>query len=86
MKPVAPDIGFPEVSLAKDQPEYLTLTAAQVPHDDGTVGVVTRWRLTDEECAQLVLGADLYLVLLTADGQPQPVVLTVGNPYEGGGP
>lgn len=83
MRPVRPDIGHPEVELAKDQPEYLQLPAALVKHDDGTVGVVTRWRLDPEEWMQLALGKDLYLCLLTADGTPQPVLLSVGNPYEG---
>lgn len=48
MRPVSPDIGFPEVALARDQPEYFELTAAVIPYDDGRVGIVTRWRLTDE--------------------------------------
>lgn len=80
MRPVSPDIGCPEVSLAQGQPEYFELTAAVVPYADGTVGVVTRWRLDPEELEKLARGSDLYLVLLTADGRPQPVLLSVGAP------
>lgn len=80
MRPVAPDIGFPEVSLARDQEQYFELTAAVIPYDDGSVGVVTRWRLTDEELAKLHAGSDVYLVILTADGRPQPVALSIGAP------
>jgi len=85
MRVVSPDIGFPEVTLAEEQLEYMAMTAALVPHDDGTVGVVSRWRLSDEDLEALASGSDLYLVLLTADGSAQPVHLTVGNPYADAG-
>lgn len=81
MRAVAPRIGYPEVTLAEEQEEYFALTAAKVPYDDGSIGVVTRWRLSSEEREKVARGEDLYLVLMTGDGRPQPVLLSVGDPH-----
>lgn len=82
MRAVAPRIGYPEVTLAEEQEEYFALTAAMVPYDDGSIGVCTRWRLTPEERQRVARGEDLCLILLTTDGRPQPVVLSIGDPHE----
>ena len=80
MRPVAPRLGLPEVTLAEEQPEYAPITVAGFLDEDGRPGVISRWRLTDEERAQVAAGADLYLSLFTF-GQPmQPVHLEVGRP------
>ena len=57
---VAPRIeGLEEITIAEDQLEYKTLTAAVFadPDDDpdypGARGVLTRWRVTDEERGRL---------------------------------
>lgn len=82
MRSVAPRIGYPEVTLAEDQHEFYALTAALVPYEDGTVGVATRWRLSDDERSAIAGGEDVFLILQTADGRPQPVAISVGNPFK----
>jgi hypothetical protein len=77
MRPVAPRIGAPELTLAEEQHDYLPITAAvlQGPHG---VEVVTRWQLTPEDRARLLAGEDLYIRLLTF-GQPmQPLAPAIG--------
>lgn len=80
MRPVAPRVGLPEVTLAEDQHEYLALTACPVIFSDGTSAMLTRWRLDDAERAKIAAGEDLYLCALTFGGPVQPVALTVGAP------
>ncbi|MDI7267494.1 MAG: hypothetical protein QME96_05825 [Myxococcota bacterium] len=80
MRTVAPRVGFPEIMLAENQPEYLTTCAAVITYDDGSVGVMTRWRLTDEERQRIAAGEDLYLTLLTFGRPMQPIMLEVGHP------
>lgn len=64
------------VVYAKDQPEYLPLPVAKLHGDEGRV--ISRWRLTDEERAQIAAGADLYLEVLTFHQPLQPLLPTVG--------
>ena len=80
MRSVAPRVGFPETTLAENQLEYVPLTVAHMTYEDGTRGILTRWKFTDEERAAIAAGADLYLGLLTF-GQPmQPINIEVGRP------
>jgi len=80
MRPVAPRVGCPEVTMAEDQHEYMPVTVAVVTYEDGDQAVMTRWRLDDDERAKIAAGEDLYLTLLTF-GQPmQPITLEVGPP------
>lgn len=80
MRMVSPDIGLPEVTLAQDQHEYIELTASVLHFNDGSQGLLTRWRLSEEEKQRLVDGEDLFVTLLTF-GQPmQPVHISVGRP------
>lgn len=57
--------GFVHVTFAKDQPEYLPLPALveqRRPDGQGWRGaIITRWRPTAEELAQLLAGDDLFL-------------------------
>lgn len=77
MRPVAPRIGAPEITLAEEQHDYLPITAAVYQGVLGTE-VVTRWQLTPEDRARLLAGEDLYLRVLTF-GQPlQPLAPTIG--------
>lgn len=79
-RPIAPRVGLPEVMLAEEQPEYLTVCVAMVTYTDGTQGIMTRWKLSDEEKAKIAAGEDIYLSLLTF-GQPmQPITLEIGRP------
>ncbi len=79
-RPVAPRVGWPETMLAEEQEEYLTCCVATITYADGSVGTMSRWRLTDEERAKLVAGADLYLTLYTFGRPMPPINLEVGRP------
>lgn len=80
MRPVSPRVGFPEVMVAEDQPEYFPLAAALIRYEDGTRAHLTRWTFSDEDRAKIAAGEDLYLVQLTAGGPMTPVSLEVGRP------
>ena len=69
--------------VAEEQEEYLTVCVALLPYSDGAIGMVTRWRLTDEEKQRIMDGEDLYLNCLTFTGQMQPIRLEVGPVPEG---
>jgi hypothetical protein len=75
---IAPRTGAPEVTIAENQPEYLTLTAAAYEYSDGAYGLLTRWRLTEDERKRLLAGEDVYLMQLTFRKPMQPVRLQVG--------
>lgn len=78
MRMVAPRTGAPELTLAEEQPEYSPLVVARYVDAQGVEHLLSRWRLTDEERAQIASGEDLYLCLLT-HGQPlQPIMMQVG--------
>lgn len=79
MRPVAPRIGHPEITIAEDQEEFYAITGAIVTYGDGTRAVFTRWRLTEEERAKIAAGEDLYLSIM---GRMVPVKLCVGTPEE----
>lgn len=80
MRPVAPRIGFPENTMAEEQPEYFVLTVASVVMDGGQKTIVTRWRLDANERARIASGEDLYVLQLTF-GQPmQALHFEVGHP------
>lgn len=79
MRTVAPRIaGFPEITVAEDQHEYLSLTATPIEYADGSRAVLTRWRLSPEEVEAIGRGSDIYVELLGA--QMQPIRITVGAP------
>lgn len=71
-----PGLEASEIVIARDQPEYIPLPALPLdfPVEGGTAfGVLTRWRLTDEEREAISNGADLWVSLITF-GQPmQPI-------------
>ena len=64
--------------VAEEQEEYLTVCVALLPYSDGAIGMVTRWRLTDEEKQRIMDGEDLYLNILTFGKGMSPVRLEVG--------
>lgn len=64
MRPIAPRIDDPrcqEITVAEDQHEYQTLTAARVQCTDGKVEMCTRWTLTKEEREAIARGEDVYV-------------------------
>ena len=79
-RPVAPRVGAPEVMMAQDQDQYLTVCVALITYSDQSQAVMTRWRLSDEERALIAAGNDVYLTLMTF-GQPmQPITMEIGPP------
>ena len=82
MKPVAlqiPGHERDEIVIGKDQPEYVPLPALRLITEEG-IATVTRWRPSDEERAQLLAGADIWLQQLTGRGPLQPVKVGVECP------
>ena len=76
MKPVSPVAldsedrwGVSEITIAKDQPEYVPLPALKF--QDGLV--VTRWSLSWKERLTILLGGSVYLGLLTYNHPLQPI-------------
>lgn len=63
MRPIAPRLGagVEEFSVAEDQHEYLTITMAAVGYSDGTLGMIGRWTLSDDERARVAAGEDIYV-------------------------
>lgn len=80
VSPVMPGSLPIEVSLGKDQPEYVTLPAVHL--DTKTQPIITRWRPNDKEREQLANGADIVLTQLTFRHPFQPVNLQVCMPDE----
>ena len=77
MRPIAPRIGAPEITLAEEQHEYLPITAAVLEGPFGTE-IVTRWVFTPEERAAIARGESLYLRILTFGKPLPPLAPTIG--------
>lgn len=78
---VAPRTGAPEIAIAEEQAQYLTLTAA-VYGDNGANGpitVLTRWRMSDEDRSRIAAGEDVFLAVQTFGNPLQPVLMQVGS-------
>lgn len=78
--PNTPDIK--EVVFAKDQPEYQPMPAAVVQYSDGSIGVITRYRLSWRERLRVLFFGSVWFQLLTA-GSPQPQLPSVQEPFTG---
>jgi hypothetical protein len=63
ISPVMPGSESIEVVYGKDQPKYIPLPAVYVENANSRT-VVSRWRLTDQERAEIAAGADVVLQLL----------------------
>lgn len=75
--PVIDGLEASEVVYAKDQPEYRPL---RVLRSNGQSGMVlTRFTLTPEQRAEVAMGADVYLEILTFHQPLQPLLLYVGH-------
>lgn len=89
---IRPKLEAVQLTIAEEQEEYKSVTAAVVQHPDypgvrvrlpdGQVAqynsIVLAFRPTDEERAKLVAGEDLYVSLLTFGKPMQGIILTVG--------
>jgi hypothetical protein len=80
VSPVMPGSESIEIVLGKDQPEYLPLPAVYL--NQPTVPMITRWRLSEVERAQIASGADIVLTQLTFGSAFQPVNLQIVAPDE----
>jgi len=69
-----------EVVLGKDQPEYLPLPAVYLQTPE--LPMLTRWRLSEAERAQIAAGADIVLTQLTFNRGFAPVHLQISMPDE----
>jgi hypothetical protein len=76
MKSVSPVLPsspqLPEITFAKDQPQYLPLPACEVEYADGTVCVITRYRLSFIERIKALLFGNLWLEQMTFGNTLQP--------------
>lgn len=94
MRMIRPKLVAPQVTIAEEQDEYKTVTAALVYHPSypyasrrvvGQVerldmnGLVLAFRPTDEERAKIAAGSDVYVSLLTFGRPMQPIIVTVGE-------
>lgn len=78
MEPVSPVFKGAEaleVTIAKNQPEYLPLPV--IHGEDGRV--TSRWRLSDEEREAIANGADIMYTVLSS-GKVYPVMLYLADP------
>lgn len=85
MNPVAlqiPGREADEFVIAKDQPPYTPLPAARVTLLNGELGVVTRWRPSEEERMAIASGADIWVQHLTFGGPLQPLWVGAECPIE----
>ena len=74
VSPVMPGSESIEVIYGESQPEYIPVPGVYL--DTPAAPVLTRWRFSDEERAQIVAGADLVLTVLRfrrKDGTPRPL-------------
>lgn len=73
-------VDFPQrnVTMAKDQPRYRPLPAHRTPAGE----VISCWRPTPEELADLNAGKPLWLRCYTFNHPLQPVLLGTDNPWE----
>lgn len=81
VRAVAPRLGLPEVMMAEEQEEYMTLCVSPIQYEDGSSGVITRWRLDDEDRRRIAAGEDIFLTLLTFGHPMPPVAIQVGPPW-----
>lgn len=80
MRPVSPDIGWPEAVAGENELEHSPLPVAFVEHPEGMQSVVSRWRLTPEEREAVAVGADLFVTVLRPRSPlVQPLYVRVGS-------
>ncbi len=84
MEPISPVLpGSPElqeVVYGKDQPEYKPLPAVTVNYSDGSISVVTRWRLSLLERLRLLVSGCFWWEQMTFGNPLQPVLPHLKEP------
>ena len=75
VSPVLPGSADIEVTLGKDQPEYIPLPAVYL--DNEWRPMITRWRFSEEERQAIAEGADLVMTQMTFTKPFQPVHLQI---------
>lgn len=51
--------------IALDQEQYIPIIVLPIKYEDGTLGMMVRFRLSDQERAAIAAGADLVVTELT---------------------
>ena len=75
VSPVIPDENHNEIIVAEHQDEYENLPSIPIEN-----GILTRWKLSDEEKAIVAETGDVYLFMLTFGKPVTPIMLTVDKP------
>ena len=76
LSPIIPNADADETLIAKDQPEYITLPCLRNPEG----AILTRWKLSDEEKAQIAEQGYVYIAILTSNQPLQPLLVTSSVP------
>lgn len=77
ISPVVPGLEPYEIRFGAGQPEYNELPALR--GGAPLYNVLSRWKLTDEERAQIASGSDIYLSQLTFGRPYQPSSIQVAS-------
>jgi len=76
MKPTTPVLPshpeFPEMTLAKDQPEYEPLPVCVIRYGNGDISTISRWRFTWRERLRVLFTGTMWLEQLTFGSRLQP--------------
>jgi hypothetical protein len=71
---------FEEQVLAKPQPEYLPLNVVQIKYNDGTISMISCYKLSFKERVKMLFNGKLWLEQLTFGQLLQPQRATVNEP------
>jgi hypothetical protein len=63
---------LPEIILAKDQPQYTPLPIVRVVYGDGTISVISRYRLSLRERLRLLFSGSIWWEQMTFGAALQP--------------
>lgn len=74
---------FHEIVLAKDQPEYLPLPVANICYQDGTISMISSYKLTWRERLTVLLRGRVWWEQLTFGRQLQPQKMYLSEPLKG---
>jgi hypothetical protein len=84
MRMISPQLDAPQITITSN--DYMALTVALTTHPEHELAigrdyntVVTAWRPTDLERAQLAAGEDLYISVLTFGTSLQALLPIVGK-------
>lgn len=77
MKPISPVLpthpDMPEVTYAKDQPQYIPLPACNIVYADGTISCITRWHLSWKERLKILFTGCFWWEQWTFGDPLQPI-------------